>query len=129
MRGVVGQKWRTSGYHFGRLAEAVERAQRGAYLVHDVLERVGAVNGETDENDVGLGVGERSQAVVLFLSGRVPERELDHLACGRMRGVCDVVLEDGGHVFLRGISISSAMVGRSGRRRVGLPLGNCRSCS
>jgi len=43
------------------------------YLVHDILERVRAVNGEADEYDVGLGVGEGPQAVVLLLAGRVPE--------------------------------------------------------
>lgn len=70
------------------------------YLVHDILERVGAVNGEADKDDVGLGIREWSQTVVFFLSSSIPESKLDHLTCGRMGRVGDVVLEDGGDVFL-----------------------------
>jgi hypothetical protein len=80
-----------------------------AYLVHDVFERVGAVNSETNKDDVGFGVGQRSQSVVFFLTSSVPQSELDHLACGQMRGLGDVVFKDGRHVFLR----------RSAWRRVG----------
>lgn len=83
-------------------------ASGGAYLVHDILERVGAVDGEADEDDVGLGVGEGPQPVVLLLAGSVPESKLDHLARGRVGGVGDVVLKDGGHIFLAGISITRA---------------------
>lgn len=78
-----------------------KRVQGGrSYLVHDVLERVGTVDGEAYKDDVGLRVGEWPQTVVLLLSGSVPECKLDHLARRRVRCVGDVVLEDGGHVFL-----------------------------
>lgn len=70
------------------------------YLVHDVFERVGTVDGEADEEQVRFGIGERTQAVVFFLAGRVPEGKLDGLARGRVQRVGDVVLENGGHVFL-----------------------------
>jgi hypothetical protein len=72
-----------------------------SYLVHDILERVWTINGEANEDDVGLGVGERPQSVVLLLSGSVPESKLDHLACRRVWCVGDVVLKDGGYIFLR----------------------------
>lgn len=75
------------------------------YLVHDVFERVGAVDGEADKEDVGLWVGKRAQAVVLLLAGRVPEGELHHLARGGVRCVGDIVLEHGGHVFLTTLAV------------------------
>ena len=71
------------------------------YLLHDVLERVGAVDGEADEEQVGLGVGERPQPVILFLPGGVPQCELDGLATGLMRLGSNVVLENCGHIFLQ----------------------------
>ena len=45
-----------------------------------------------------VGVGERSQAVVIFLASSIPEGELDVLAIDLDIG--DVVLEDGGDVDL-----------------------------
>ena len=77
-----------------------ESKAASTHLVHDVLEGIGAVNGKAHEDDVGLGVGQRPQAVVFLLAGGIPQGELDHLARGRMGRVGDVVLEDGGHVFL-----------------------------
>jgi hypothetical protein len=41
-------------------------------LLLDVVERVGGVNGEADQNDVGVGVGKRSETVVIFLTSRIP---------------------------------------------------------
>ena len=47
-KGVVGQKCRTSGYHCGR--QPMKVYQMGVtYLVHDIFERIGTVNGEADE--------------------------------------------------------------------------------
>lgn len=76
------------------------------YLVHDILERVRAVNGEADKYEVGLGVGERAEAVVLLLAGRVPEGQLDRLASWGVGGVGDVVLENGRDVFLEVVAVS-----------------------
>ena len=69
-------------------------------LVHDILERVRAVDGEADKDQVRLGVRERAQPVVLLLPGRVPQGQLDRLTGGRVYGVGDVVFEDGRDVFL-----------------------------
>ena len=63
-----------------------------------VVERVRGVDGEADEDDVRVWVGERPETVVVFLAGRIPERELDVLAVNLDVG--DVVLEDGGDVDL-----------------------------
>lgn len=62
MRGVVGQKWRTSGYHCKESVLAdYDRNGLGklgpwVYLVHDVLEGIGAVDGEAHKDEVGLGI-------------------------------------------------------------------------
>ena len=82
--------------------EEGEREGRGGndYLVHDVFEGVGTVDGEADEEEVRFRVGEGTQPVVLLLAGGVPEGELDDLARWCVLGVGDVVFEDGGDVFL-----------------------------
>ena len=46
-------------------------------LLGDVLERVGRVDAETHQDDVSVGVGERPEAVVVLLTDRVPQRQLD----------------------------------------------------
>jgi hypothetical protein len=71
---------------------------RGTYLLLHVVEGVGRVDGEADEDDVRIGVGERAQAVVVFLAGGIPQGQLDVLAIDLDVG--DVVLEDGGDVDL-----------------------------
>lgn len=66
MSGVVGQKWRTSGYHWEESVFGYcDRARRGRieklpYLVHDVLERVGAIDGEANKDEVGFRIRERA---------------------------------------------------------------------
>jgi hypothetical protein len=42
------------------------------YLIHDIVQRVGAVDGEAHKDEVGFGVRQRTEAVVLFLAGGVP---------------------------------------------------------
>ena len=44
------------------------------YLIENVLEGIGAVDGEADEKQVCLRIRERSQTVVFLLSGGIPER-------------------------------------------------------
>lgn len=83
------------------------------HLVHDILERVRAVDCEADKDQVRLGVRERPQAIVFFLSGGVPEREFDGLTGRRVGWVGDIVFEDGGHVFLQ---LGSAFDGSLGSK-------------
>jgi hypothetical protein len=68
------------------------------YLLLYVVERVGRVDGKADEDYVGVGVGERAETVVIFLTGGIPEGELDVLAVNLDIG--NVVLEDSGDVDL-----------------------------
>jgi hypothetical protein len=70
----------------------------GTYLVLDVCETDGKVDGEYYEDDVAFWVAQRSQSIVLLLPCRVPERDLDNLAVEL--SVCYVVLEHGGYVRL-----------------------------
>lgn len=75
-------------------------AAASTHLLLDVVERVGRVDGKADENDVRVGVRERTQSVVVFLTCGIPESQLDVLAVHL--DISDVVLEDGGDVDLRG---------------------------
>ena len=92
------------------------------HLLLYVVERVGRVDGKADQDNVGVGVGERAETVVILLAGGIPEGELDVLAIDLDIG--DVVLENSGDVDLweRGVSACArsccAAAGRArGRRR------------
>lgn len=69
-----------------------------AHLFLDVVERVGRVDGKADENHVGVGVGKRTETVVVLLASRIPQGELDAFSIDLDVG--DVVLKDGGDVDL-----------------------------
>jgi hypothetical protein len=43
------------------------------YLVHYILQRVRAVDGEADKEEVCLGVREWTQTVILFLPRGIPK--------------------------------------------------------
>jgi hypothetical protein len=73
------------------------RARETNLLLH-VVQGVGGVDGEADEDDVRVGVGERAESVVVFLAGGIPQGQLDVLAVDLDIG--DVVFEDGGDVDL-----------------------------
>ena len=70
------------------------------YLVHDILQRIGAVNGEADKQKICLGVRQRTQAVVFFLAGSIPQCELDNLARWLVVGLGNVILKHSGDIFL-----------------------------
>ncbi len=52
-------------------------------LVFDVLIGGGARDGEADDEDVGLRVGQRPQSVILLLTRRVPQVQTDGPAVHR----------------------------------------------
>lgn len=72
----------------------------GSHFVHDILERIRAVNGEAHKEEVCFRVRERSEPVIFLLTRRVPQCELDRLTGILVFRVGDVVFEDGGDVFL-----------------------------
>ena len=74
-------------------------AEKATDLFLDVIQRVRRVDGETDENNMGVGVAERPQTVIVFLTSSIPQGQLDVLAVNF--DICHVVLEDGGNVDLR----------------------------
>ena len=41
-------------------------------LLLNVIERIGRVDRETDEDDVRVRVGQRTQTIVIFLTGGIP---------------------------------------------------------
>lgn len=43
-----------------------------AHLLLNVVQRVGRVYSETNEDDMGIGVAERAEAVIVFLAGGIP---------------------------------------------------------
>jgi hypothetical protein len=69
-----------------------------AYLLLDVIKRVRRVDGEADEDDVRVGVRERSKSVVIFLACGIPQGELDVLAV--YLDIGDIVLKHSGYVDL-----------------------------
>jgi hypothetical protein len=68
-------------------------------LFLDVVQRVGGVNGEADEDDMGVGVGERTKTVVILLASGIPKGELNMLSVDLDIG--NVVFEDSWDVDLQ----------------------------
>ena len=85
--------------------------RHGSYLLLDVVKRIGRVDGEADEDNVRVGVGERAETVVIFLASGIPKGELDVLAVNLYIG--DVVLEDGRDVDLHGSVLVGALWSRT----------------
>jgi hypothetical protein len=79
----------------------------GDPLLLDVVERVGRVDREADEDDVRVRVREGTETVVVFLTGGIPEGELDALAI-------DDDVRNAGKRRERG---KSARVARTGERQ------------
>lgn len=87
------------------------------YLLLNVIERVGAVDGEANKDNVGVGITERTETIVVFLAGGIPKCELDTLAINF--DVCDVVLKYGRDIDLLSNSEGSAMFERQERSYFG----------
>jgi hypothetical protein len=62
-----------------------------AHLCLYVIERGRADDGEADEEDIGLGVGEGSQAIVILLTGGIPKSQTYGLSINH--DICRVVVE------------------------------------
>lgn len=43
-----------------------------AYLLLYIVQRIWRVDGETNENDMGIWIGQRAQTIVIFLACRIP---------------------------------------------------------
>jgi len=64
----------------------------GNPLLLNVLEGIGGIDRETNEDDVGIRVRERTETIVIFLTGSIPQRELNVFTIDFYIG--DVVLEN-----------------------------------
>jgi hypothetical protein len=96
MMGRPEQKCSTSEIHWDASARSKSRSETDL-LLH-VVQGVGRVDGEADEDDVRIGVGERAESVVVFLAGGIPQGQLNVLAIDLDVG--NVVLKDGRDVDL-----------------------------
>ena len=80
----------------------------GTHLLLDVVKRIGRVDRETDQDNVGVGVGKRAETVIIFLTSSIPKSEFDVLVIDFDIG--DVVLKDSGDVDLRKGSVNEMSV-------------------
>lgn len=60
-------------------------------LFLDVIKGIRRVDGEADEDDVGVGIAEGPETIVVFLASGIPKGEFNVLSVDF--DVCDVVLE------------------------------------
>ena len=100
---IMGRPWQkcsTSEIHCYAVSQPImcPRAVHLSYLLLDVVKRVGRVDGEADQDNVRVGVGERAETVVIFLASSIPEGELHVFTINLDVG--DVVLKDGGDIDL-----------------------------
>ena len=72
---VEARLWGRIGLN-GRRGVGCRRKLRGKRmetdLFLDVIQRIWRVYCETDEDDVGVGIGERTKTIVIFLSSGIP---------------------------------------------------------
>jgi len=68
-------------------------------LLLNVIQRVGRVNGKTDQDDMRVGVTERTETVIVLLSGCIPQGKLNMLPINFNVG--DIVLEHSRNINLR----------------------------
>merc|ERR1711860_110409 len=68
----------------------------GDPLLQNIVQRVRGVDGETDQNHVGVWVGQGSQSVVIFLTGSIPKGQFDFSSVDL--DVSNIVFENGRHV-------------------------------
>lgn len=66
----------------------------------------GLDNGEDDEEDVAVGVGQGSEPIVLFLSSGIPQSEVDHAPIDLDSG--GIVVKDGRNVLSGELILSIA---------------------
>jgi hypothetical protein len=88
-----------------------------SYLGLDVVKRGGADDGEADEENVGLGVGQRSQSVVIFLTSGIPETQANGLAIHHHAR--RVVIEAASHVA-SAMMFRMLSAGKAGTNTVGM---------
>jgi len=70
----------------------------GDPLLLNIVQGVAGINGEADQDDVGVRVREGAETVVIFLASRIPQGELHRLAIDIDLG--NVILENSGHIDL-----------------------------
>lgn len=68
------------------------------HLLLHVIERVWRIDSKTDENNMRVGVREWAETIVIFLTRRIPQGELDVFAINLNIGY--VVLEYSWHINL-----------------------------
>jgi hypothetical protein len=102
MIGRPAQKCMTSAIHCNKEPCLVGSTTVGGTITTnlflDVVERIGGVNGETDQNNMGVRVGKRSETIVVFLACGIPQGQLNMSAVDL--DICDVVLEHSGYIDL-----------------------------
>ena len=97
--GRPGQKCMTSEIHCTIKSAKISPSEaRHTCLLLNVVQRVRGVNGEADQNDMGVGVTERAETVVVLLASRIPQGELNVLSVHFDVG--HIVLEHGGDINL-----------------------------
>ena len=68
-------------------------------LGFDVVKGGGRDEGEANKEDIGLGIGQRSQLVVILLYGSIPESQLEWFLINHHSR--RIIIEDSGNIFSR----------------------------
>ena len=73
---------------------------RCTHLLLNVVQRVRGVNGEADQDDMRVGVAERTETIIVLLSSRIPQGKLNVLSIDLNIG--HIILEHSGNIDLFG---------------------------
>lgn len=80
------------------------------YLIHDVFQGIGAIDGETNKEKVSFRIRKWSKSIVFLLPCGIPKCQLNRLAGGSVQCVGDVVFEYGRDIFLFGVNSVSWII-------------------
>lgn len=58
----------------------IRKRERDSYLCGNVVVRWRAHDGEADEEDISLGIGQGPESVIIFLACRIPKTQTDGFA-------------------------------------------------
>lgn len=68
------------------------------YLLLDVIERIGRINSEANQDDMRIGVRQRAKTIVILLASCIPQGKFHVLSIDLYIG--NIVFENGGDIHL-----------------------------
>jgi hypothetical protein len=83
----------------------VDLSGRGSYLLLNVVQWIRGIDGEANQDDMGIGITQGSKSIVVFLSRRIPKGQFDVFSI--YLDVRNVILKHSRNIDLSPASVST----------------------